>query len=98
MELMLHALQGYQRSRLIRVAGGIVALLLLVGRLGDQRHTPSSLAIANAFIWATALVVTLLLLWRERNQSIANRKSGEDHARFMAAAETSPDAFFIFDS
>ena len=90
--------QGYQRSRLIRVTGGLVALFLLLGRLGTPRHIPNSLAMADAFIWATTLVVTVLLLWRERNHAAAHRRSSEDHVRFIAAAETSPDAFFIFDS
>jgi diguanylate cyclase (GGDEF)-like protein/PAS domain S-box-containing protein len=37
-------------------------------------------------------------VWRERNQTVAHRKAGEAHARFIAAAETSPDAFLILDS
>jgi diguanylate cyclase (GGDEF)-like protein/PAS domain S-box-containing protein len=40
----------------------------------------------------------VLLVWRERNHSVANRRADEDDARFIAAAETSPDAFFIFDA
>jgi PAS domain-containing protein len=95
---MALALQGYQRSRLVRVAAGLVALFLLVGRLQDRRHIPSSVALADAFIWATTLIVAVMLLWRERNHAVANRQSNDDHARFIAAAETSPDAFFIFDS
>jgi diguanylate cyclase (GGDEF)-like protein/PAS domain S-box-containing protein len=92
------AIEGHQRSRLIRVTGGVVALYLLIGRLGNGHRIPSSLAAADAFIWATTLVVTVLLIWRERNQSLAHRRASEDHVRFVAAAETSPDAFFIFDA
>jgi diguanylate cyclase (GGDEF)-like protein/PAS domain S-box-containing protein len=43
-------------------------------------------------------LTTILLVWRERNQAAANRSAGEDHACFVAAAEVSPDAFFILDS
>ena len=50
------------------------------------------------FIWATVFLATILLVWRERNQSVANRRADEEDARFIAAAETSPDAFFIFDA
>lgn len=43
-------------------------------------------------------LATLLLVWRERNQTVAHHKTQEEHARFIAAAETSPDSFFILDA
>ena len=49
-------------------------------------------------IWATVFLATLLLVWRERNEARAHRRAGEEHARFIAAAETSPDAFYILDA
>jgi diguanylate cyclase (GGDEF)-like protein/PAS domain S-box-containing protein len=78
------------------VTAGFLALFLLVARLCESHALASSTA--SAFIWATTFLAVVLLVWRERNQSIANRRADEDDARFIAAAETSPDAFFIFDA
>jgi diguanylate cyclase (GGDEF)-like protein/PAS domain S-box-containing protein len=86
-----------QRVRLIQFAAGIVALLILVLMLGEGRGTAAS-SLAKAFIWGTVFLTTILLVWRERNQAAANRSASEDHACFVAAAEVSPDAFFILDS
>ncbi len=74
-----------------------MALLILVPMLGEGRGTPAS-SLAKAFIWGTVFLTTILLVWRERNQAAANRSASEDHACFVAAAEVSPDAFFILDS
>jgi uncharacterized membrane protein YdcZ (DUF606 family) len=71
-----------------------VALLILVPMLGEGRGTPAS-SLAKAFIWGTVFLTTILLVWRERNQAAANRSASEDHACFVAAAEVSPDAFFM---
>ena len=75
----------------------MTALFLLIGRLGDKAHTPAA-ALATAFIWGTTFLVTILLVWREWNHSASQRKAAEEGARFIAAAETSPDAFFILDA
>jgi diguanylate cyclase (GGDEF)-like protein/PAS domain S-box-containing protein len=82
---------------LIRLSSGSAALLLLVWRLGSS-HQATTSPLANVFIWGTTFLAMTLLVWRERNQAVAHRRSGEEHARFIAAAETSPDAFFILDS
>jgi diguanylate cyclase (GGDEF)-like protein/PAS domain S-box-containing protein len=89
--------KGHRRTRLIRLTVGLAALFLLVWRLGGTRQTLSSPA-ANAFIWGTTFLATILLVWRERNQSAAHRRATDEDARFIAAAETSPDAFFIYDA
>jgi diguanylate cyclase (GGDEF)-like protein/PAS domain S-box-containing protein len=70
--------------------------LLLVALAESRRALGSSTA--SAFIWGTTFLAMVLLIWRERNQSVANRRADEEDARFIAAAETSPDAFFIFDA
>ena len=72
-------------------------MLLLVWRLAQGGQAPLS-PVANAFIWGTTFFATILLVWRERNQTAAHRRATEEDARFIAAAETSPDAFFIFDA
>jgi len=82
---------------LIRVAAGLVALFLLLARLSEGRQALAS-PIVNVLIWGTTFLATVLLVWRERNQWVSNRRADEEDARFIAAAETSPDAFFIFDA
>ncbi len=94
---MIKQFKGYRRAQLIRLTAGFAALLILVVRIAEGRR-PSTSPTANVLIWATAFLVTVLLVWRERNQAAAHRRTSEEHARFIAAAETSPDAFFIFDS
>jgi PAS domain-containing protein len=93
MELLVH---GYRRARVIRLAAGLIALFVLVARVCEGGHTAAD-ETANAFIWATACLATALLVWRERNQAVVQRRSSEANAHFMAAAETSQDAFLILD-
>jgi diguanylate cyclase (GGDEF)-like protein/PAS domain S-box-containing protein len=78
------------------VTTGSFALLLLVALAESRRALGSSTA--SAFIWGTTFLAVVLLVWRERNLSVANRRADEEDARFIAAAETSPDAFFILDA
>ena len=91
-------LKGSRRVRLIRITAGLVALSVLVGRLFELQRAQAALTVTEAFIWGTVFLATILLVWREKNQALAHRNASEEHARFIAAAETSPDAFFIFDS
>lgn len=90
-------LTGYRRSRVIRLTAGLAGLVLLVWRLeaADRAPMPPS---ANIFIWGAVFLTTVLLVWRERNQAVAFRQASEENARFIAAAETSPDAFCIMDA
>lgn len=88
---------GHRNSRIIRLAGGMSALGLLVWRVAARQHAAGS-PLVNALIWGAVFLTTILLVWRERNQTIAHRRADEEDARFIAAAESSPDAFFIFDS
>jgi diguanylate cyclase (GGDEF)-like protein/PAS domain S-box-containing protein len=89
--------KGYRNTRTIRLAAGLAALCLLAWRLGERGEALTSSA-ANGFIWGTTFLATVLLIWRERNHALADRKTSVEHARFMAAAETSQDAFLILDS
>jgi PAS domain S-box-containing protein len=88
---------GYRRSRIIRLTAGLGALFLLVWRLEAVNQAPMRPA-ASAFIWGAVFLTTVLLVWRERNQAMAHRRADEENERFIAAAETSPDAFFILDA
>ena len=82
---------------MIQLLAGLAALFILVARLGEGRQAHSSQT-ANIFIWATTFLATILLVWREKNQATLHRKANLEHSRFIAAAETSPDAFFILDA
>jgi diguanylate cyclase (GGDEF)-like protein/PAS domain S-box-containing protein len=95
--LIRELLAGYRSSRLLRVSAGTAALLILVWRVEAAKHAPSLPAV-NILIWGAVFLTTILLVWRERNQSVAYRRADEEDARYIAAAETSPDAFFIFDA
>ena len=81
---------------MVRLALGLAALIVLVARLstGHDRTPPSAVAL----IWATTLLATILLIWRERNEALTHRRTIEEHARFIGAAESSPDAFFLLDA
>jgi diguanylate cyclase (GGDEF)-like protein/PAS domain S-box-containing protein len=79
------------------VVTGLTALFILLARLGQGREVQTS-PLVNILIWSTILVATVLLVWREHNQAILNRRAKLEHARFIAAAETSADAFFILDA
>jgi len=90
-------LEGSRRARTIRLVSGLAAVFVLLARLEEGRHTPNSLLL-DVLLWSTTLVATVLLVWRERNHGLANRRAKKEHARFIAAAETSTDAFFILDA
>ncbi len=95
--LVREVFTGHRNSRIIRLTGGLSALGLLVWRVAARQHAAES-PIVNVLIWGAVFLTTILLVWRERNQTIAHRRADEEDARFIAAAESSPDAFFIFDS
>jgi diguanylate cyclase (GGDEF)-like protein/PAS domain S-box-containing protein len=95
--LVKKTVTAHHRARAIRVIAGLAALFLLVWRLEAGRQTlPSSEA--KAFIWGAVFLTTILLVWREKNQSVAHRRASEEDARFIAAAETSSDAFLLVDT
>jgi diguanylate cyclase (GGDEF)-like protein/PAS domain S-box-containing protein len=89
--------KGSRRARAVRLLTGLLALFILLARLGQGRRASSS-PLVDVLIWSTILVATVLLVWRERNHAFANRRAKLEHARFIAAAETSADAFFILDA
>jgi len=76
---------------------GLSALLVLLARISEDLPGKSSMA-ADVLIWSTILVTTVLLVWRERNHARENHRTSMEHQRFIAAAETSTDAFFILDA
>ena len=89
-----------RRIRLSTFAFGLVALLVMVWRLAAAGRSSVSPTVDNGFTWGTAVlsIIVILLVWRERSEGGGYRKNSEENARFIAAAETSPDAFSILDS
>ena len=89
-----------RRIRLSTFAFGLVALLLMVGLLASAGRSSVSPTVDNGFTWGTAIlsIIVILLVWRERSEGGGYRKNSEENARFIAAAEISPDAFSILDS
>jgi diguanylate cyclase (GGDEF)-like protein/PAS domain S-box-containing protein len=92
--------KNIRRIRLAAFAVGMVALIVMVWGPAEAGRASVSPTVANAFTWGTALLasVVILLVWRERSEGGGYRKNSEENARFIAAAETSPDAFTILDS
>ena len=88
--------KGSRRARLIRLTAGLAAFFILVVKLGESQTATSP--VLNVIIWGTMFLTTVLLVWREKNLATRHRRQSEEHARFIAAAETSPDAFVILDS
>lgn len=95
--LMTRWITGRRHLRALRLTVGFAALFLLLWRLksGDQATTSP---ITHILIWGSVFLTVVLLLWREKNQTAAHRQAQLESTRFIAAAETSPDAFFILDS
>jgi diguanylate cyclase (GGDEF)-like protein/PAS domain S-box-containing protein len=89
-----------RRIRLTAFAFGLVALLAMAWRLAAAGRSSVSPTVDNGFTWGTAVlsIVVILMVWRERSEGGGYRKNSEENARFIAAAETSPDAFSILDS
>ena len=84
-----------KRIRLMMFAVGIAALVLLGWKLAGAGRGSVQL---NGALWGVTTLVVVLLLWIERRQSASYRKASEENERFIAAAETSQDAFSILDA
>lgn len=85
----------FNRSRLVRLSIGFAGLVVLLTRLGQ---TSAGIGGADVIIWTITLLAVVLLIWRERNHALAHRETSAEYQRFILAAETSLDAFFILDS
>ena len=57
-------------------------------------------SVAHDYIWGTIILAftVLVLVWHERNRLGGYLQTSKENARFIAAAETSPDAFTIMES
>ncbi len=97
---MEQPIRNYRRIRLIGFGAVFTTLLLLAWRFAEVGRASVSPIVANSILWGCASfgMVVLLLVWRERNQMMGQCKANAENARFIAAAETSPDAFSILDA
>lgn len=86
--------------RLIVFAFGLVALLSMAWRIASVGRASVSPTLANGLTWGTALLAStvLLLMWWQRNRAGGYLDASAENARFLAAAETSSDAFSILDT
>jgi PAS domain-containing protein len=77
-----------------------VALLAMAWILAAAGRSSVSPTVDNGFTWGASVlaIVVMLMVWRERSEGGGYRKASEENARFIAAAEISPDAFSILDS
>ena len=75
-------------------------LLVLGWRLAGKGRSTLLPTIAHDYIWGTTILAftVLVLIWHERNRTGGYLQTSNQNARFIAAAETSPDAFTIMDS
>ncbi|GAC1414997.1 MAG: hypothetical protein NVSMB62_01800 [Acidobacteriaceae bacterium] len=89
---------NYQRLRAFRLTAGFAALFLLMGRLGRVGLSSPSPNATSVVIWTTTLLCVVLLIWRERNHALRHKAVSADYSRFILAAETSLEAFFVLDS
>jgi diguanylate cyclase (GGDEF)-like protein/PAS domain S-box-containing protein len=92
--------RNYRRIRLTGFAAGLVTLLVMAWRLTVAGRSSVSPTVTNGYTWGMmALAITVLLLvWHERNRTGGYLQASKENARFIAAAETSPDAFTIMES
>ena len=89
-------IQGYQRSRLIQLTAGLIAIFVITERLWQTRSSPQTWT--EAFIWGTTFLATVLVIWREKNHAARQRAQNGEDERFIAAAESSQEAFLILDA
>ena len=87
-----------KRIRLFWFAVGVAAFYLTVWKLSGLARVNVSADVANGLLWGATTLTAVMLLWLERRQSAGYRKASEENARFIAAAETSDDAFSILDA
>jgi diguanylate cyclase (GGDEF)-like protein len=79
------------------MAAGLAAMYIIGEKLWQLYHSTAPQTWADAFVWGTTFLAAVLLVWREKNQTQANKRAAQEHSRLIAAAETSTEGFSIFD-
>ena len=92
--------RNYRVIRLALFAAALVALIVLAWRLVGAGGSSVPQTVTNGYTWGmmALAIAVLLLLWHERNRTGGYLQTSKVNAQFIAAAETSPDAFTIMES
>jgi diguanylate cyclase (GGDEF)-like protein/PAS domain S-box-containing protein len=75
-----------------------VPVCLALGQLWRANHTIRLRTVAAASVAGVGVVAALWSLWREHNRNLGSKASEEAHSKFLAAVESSLDAFSILES
>jgi diguanylate cyclase (GGDEF)-like protein len=75
-----------------------VALALVLGEFFRLSHCNYFGTVLGATLAMGATMFALGILWREHDREIRRKATEEAHSKFLAAAETSMDAFVIFEA
>lgn len=71
---------------------------LALGQLWRLNHSMRLRTVAAASVAGAGAVMALWSLWREHNRSVERKGAEDAHSKFLAAVETSLDAFSILES
>ena len=79
---------------------GLVAapVCLVLGQLWRLNHSVRLRTVAAASVAGAGVVAALWSLWREHNLNVERRGAEDAHSKFLAAVETSLDAFSILEA
>ena len=75
-----------------------VPVCLVFGQLWRLNHGAHLATFTAVFVALASMAVAAWALWRERGQSARVRGAQEAHSQFLAAAETSLDAFSLLEA
>ena len=75
-----------------------VPVCLVLGESLRQNHGLGAGVFSAATVAGVGVLVATWSLWREHTRNIARKGAAEAHSKFLAAAETSLDAFSIFEA
>ena len=71
---------------------------MALGQLWRLNHSIRLRTVTVASVAGAGAVAALWTLWREHNRNIERRGAEDAHSKFLAAVETSLDAFSILES
>ena len=90
--------QFFPHLRMWKIGLLAVALGLMLMEVLRLSHCPYLAMVIGATLAMGGTMFTLGILWREHDREIRRRATEEAQSKFLAAAETSMDAFVIFEA